>query len=82
MSGDLFRRQTLTFNPLISHDALMHHFTSLKTGLIFLQLRVLERKCTFGLPKHCNFLNFSNHFKSFSSTTSRELRQQFAACSG
>ena len=26
------------------HDALKHHFTSLKTALIFLQLRVLERK--------------------------------------
>ena len=31
-------------NPLSPHDALKHHFTSLKTDLIFLQLRVLERK--------------------------------------
>ena len=31
-------------NPLGPHDALKHHFTSLKTDLIFLQLRVLERK--------------------------------------
>ena len=31
-------------NPLSPHDALKHHFTSLITDLIFLQLRVLERK--------------------------------------
>ena len=31
-------------NPLSPHDALKHHFTSLKTSLIFLQPRVLERK--------------------------------------
>ena len=30
------------FNPLSPHDALKHHFTSLKTDLIFLQLVVLE----------------------------------------
>ena len=30
-------------NPLSPHDALNHHFTSLKTDLIFLQLSVLER---------------------------------------
>ena len=33
------------FNPLNPHDALKHHFTSLKTGFIFLfflQLGVLE----------------------------------------
>ena len=29
-------------NPLSPHDALKHHFTSLKTDLIFLQLRVFE----------------------------------------
>ena len=28
------------------------------------------------------FFSFVTHFKSSSSTTSRELRQQFAACSG
>ena len=28
--------------PLSPHDALKHHFTSLKTDLIFLQPRVLE----------------------------------------
>ena len=31
-------------NPLSPHDALKHHFTSLKTDLIFLQQRILERK--------------------------------------
>ena len=30
------------FNPLSSHDALKHHFTSLKTDSIVLQLGVLE----------------------------------------
>ena len=32
------------FNPLGPPDALKHHFTSLKTELIFLQQRVLEQK--------------------------------------
>ena len=32
----------LTLNPLSPHDALKHHFTSLKTDLIFLQLWALE----------------------------------------
>ena len=32
------------FNPFSPHDALKHHFTSLKTDLIFLQPGVLERK--------------------------------------
>ena len=31
-------------NPLSPHDALKHYFTSLKTYLIFLKLRVLEGK--------------------------------------
>ena len=35
-----------------------------------------------GFLIHCNFLYFFTHIKSSSSTTSRELRQQFAACSG
>ena len=30
------------FNPLSPHNALKHHFTSLKTDLILLQQRVLE----------------------------------------
>ena len=67
------------FNPLNPHDALKHHFTSLRTDLIFQQPRVLERV----FPKNNdNFLYFFTHFKSSSSTTSRELRHQFAACSG
>ena len=32
----------IEINPLIPHDALKHHFTSLKRDLIFLQLMVLE----------------------------------------
>ena len=30
----------MTLNPLSPHDALEHHFASLKTDLIFLQLRI------------------------------------------
>ena len=37
-------RRDWHFNPLSPHDALKHHFTSLKTYLIFLQSRVLEQK--------------------------------------
>ena len=33
---------SLLVNPLSPHDAIKHHFTSLKTHLIFLQRRVLE----------------------------------------
>ena len=36
--------KNLSINPLNPHDALKHHFTSLKTDLIFLPPRVLERK--------------------------------------
>ena len=36
----LKQNQNQRFNPLNPHDALKHHFTSLKTDLIFLQLRV------------------------------------------
>ena len=40
----LCRYTSLMLNPLSPHDALKHHFTSLKTDLIFLQLRVLKQK--------------------------------------
>ena len=35
---------TKRFNPLSPHDALKHHFESIKTNIIFRQQRVLERK--------------------------------------
>ena len=41
---DQQRRRWTDINPLSPHDALKHHFTSLKTDLLFLQLRVLEEK--------------------------------------
>ena len=72
-------------NPLSPHDALKHHFTSLKTDLIFLQSRVLEQKFPWIYQWFTNTWLFSFIFKPhqiISSTTSRELRQQFAACSG
>ena len=73
----------LLINPLSPRDALKHHFTSLETHLIFLQPRVLERNShVTGLPIHGNFLYFFTHIKSSSSSTSRELRQQFAVCRG
>ena len=34
--------KSILVNPLSPNDALKHHFTSLKTNLIFLQLKVLE----------------------------------------
>ena len=44
-------------NTLSPHDALKHHFTSLKTDSIFIQPRVLESKFhETGLPIHGNFL--------------------------
>ena len=67
---------TCLFNPLSPYDALKHHFTSLKTDLIFLQQRVLGQNFhETNLPIHGNFLQFLNHMKSCSFTTSRELRQ-------
>ena len=68
---------------LSPHDALKHHFTSLKTDIIFLQLGLSE--WIFPWNWFTNTWRFSLLFtnvKSSSSTTSRELRQQFAACSG
>ena len=70
-------------NPSSPHDACKHHFTFLKTDLILLKLSCFRRKISMKLVEiHGNFLIFFTHFKSSSSTTSRELRQQFAACSG
>ena len=43
-------------HPLNPHDALMHHFTSLKRDMIFLQLRGLEENFhETVLPIHGNF---------------------------
>ena len=73
----------LTLKPLSPHDALKRHFTSLKTDLISLQQTVSEKKIPWSwLTKTWGFSSIFNHFKSSSFTTSRELRQQFAACSG
>ena len=43
--------------PLSPHDALNHHFTSLKTNLIFPQQRVLERKFPWNLFTTSNHLH-------------------------
>ena len=69
---------TVVFNPL---NPLKHHFTSLQTYLVFQQISALEWK--FPWDWFTNIWQFSSIFKPhFKSTTSRELRQQFAACSG
>ena len=69
--SDLFDDRP-TFNPLSPHDALKHFINA------FYNDTFLET----GLSIHSDFLYFLSHIKSSSSTTSRELRQQFAACSG
>ena len=74
---------SICINPLSHHDALKHHLKTLKTDLIPLQLTVLEGK--FPCNSFTNTWQFSVIFyphQSSSSTTRRELRQQFAACSG
>ena len=40
--GSNLKASISRFNSLSPHDALKHHFTSLKTDLIFLQLMVSE----------------------------------------
>ena len=70
-------------NPLSPHDALMHHFTSLKQT-IFPTTKGFRTNISMKLIYQymAIFFFFLNHIKSSSSTTSRELRQQFAACIG
>ena len=61
-------------NPLNPHDALKHHFASLKNNLIS---RFIERKFSWNFLNNNNiFCSFATQFKSSSSTTSRE------ACGG
>ena len=53
------------FNHLGPHDAIKHHFRSLKTDSIFQQPRVQnEYSHETGLPIHGNFLYFFNHINS------------------
>ena len=65
-----------SINLLSPHDALKHHFTSLKTDN-FPTTKGFRMNISMKLD-----IYFLNNIKSSSSTTSRELRQQFAACSG
>ena len=69
-------------NPLSPHDALKHHFTSLKTYLIFLGVLEWIFPWNWFTNTWPFFLYFFIHIKSSSSTTSRELRQHFAAFGG
>ena len=62
---------------------LKHHFASLKNDLISWDLVVLERKLSWNcFENNSIFFSFVTHFKSYSATTTRELLQQFATCSG
>ena len=74
-------RECLTRNPSNPHDALKHHFPSLKTDLISLELTVLERKfpwnwftntCQFSLIFHPHQVIFI-HYKSRIATEIRGL---------
>ena len=59
---NIYERSDLeVFNPLSPHDALKHHFRSLKTDLIFLQPRVLEWIFPWNL--FTNWWQFSLIFK-------------------
>ena len=71
-------------NPLSPHDALKHHITP-ENRLNFPTTKGFRIKISTKLAYQyiAIFFNFFNHFKSSSSsTTSRKLRQQFAACGG
>ena len=59
----------IVINPLSPHDALKHHFTSLKIDLIFQQPRVLER--TFPKKLVCQYMTISLNF----SLTSNHLHR-------
>ena len=63
LGNDIIREDKTKLNPLSPHDALKHHFTSLKTVLIFPQLRVLERK--FPWNWFTNTWQFSLIFKPY-----------------
>ena len=62
-------------DPLGPNDAIKHHFTSMKTDLIFLQpwqLGVLELTIPWNwFTNTWQFSSIFHHFKSPSSTTSR-----------
>ena len=81
----LSRRQTLTKwwynNHLNPHNATENHFAFLRIN--FLKHRGFKTKILMKLFNNNNILFSSvTHFKSSSSTSSLELRQKFAACSG
>ena len=48
-TNTLWILQSTLFNPLRPHDALKHHFTSLKTNLIFLQQKGFKTKISMKL---------------------------------
>ena len=56
MSSEVHHVINIYFDPSSPRDALKHHFTSLKTDLIFLQPRVFERK--FNHHKRRSFLGY------------------------
>ena len=70
-------------NPLNPHDASKNHFVSLKNDLIYYTYGFWNENVHGTiLTIAIYFVHLVTHFKSSSSTTSRELRQQFATYSG
>ena len=70
-----WRLRNIPFKHLSPHDALKHHFTSLKTNLFIIQLRVLEWK----FPWNC-FSNYVATFFNISSTSSHLHPLQVENC--
>ena len=71
--------QLTHLSPLNPHDASKHHVASLKNDPISENLGDLEQNL-YGTILKIRIFFFN--LPPSSSTTNRELRQQFAACSG
>ena len=73
----------IDFNSLSPHDVLKHDFAYLRNDLIPSNLGGFKTKILIELFQlERLYLSFVTHIMSSSSTTSRELGQQFADCSG
>ena len=66
-------------HPLNPHGGIILHLWRMAP---FQHLRVLERTFSWNCFNNNILFYFFTHYKSSLSTTSREFRQQFAACSG
>ena len=73
--GEKFGLNNLAVKGLSPHDALKHHFTSLKTDLIFLQMRDFRRKISMKL-----FYLYMAIFKNCSATSNHLHPPQVENC--